>query len=44
MEKVQWNSIAKEQTGLKYLKNYKSSTLPVKTQKLTQKNKYPQVF
>ena len=28
MEKVQWNSIDKTQNGLKYSKNYKSSTLP----------------
>ena len=28
MEKVQWNSIDKKQNGLKYSKNYKSSTLP----------------
>ena len=27
MEKVQWNSIDKKQTGLKYSKNDKSSTL-----------------
>ena len=28
MEKVQWNSIDKNQNGLKYSKNDKSSTLP----------------
>ena len=28
MEKVQWNSIDKKQNGLKYSKNYESSTLP----------------
>ena len=28
MEKVQCNSIDKKQNGLKYSKNYKSSTLP----------------
>ena len=28
MEKVQWNSINKQQNGLKYSENDKSSTLP----------------
>ena len=28
MEKVEWNSIDKKENGLKYSKNYKSSTLP----------------
>ena len=42
MEKVQWNSIDKKQNGLKYSKNYKSSTLPrgsnVKEMKFEQNN------